>query len=321
MTPGQCNSKMWRSSGTKARDNLVAEFTNLSTVVCTNGRQDVELPHTTTSKSSESRVNQQQSNTNSGLTDIASDVAFDYGSFSPVSADYYSSEEESFDETESHISVQCVQEIRANFNKYIASARTKVGQFDQKTIDAINLLQKLRQTKSSLQTYESIMDWHLRAVGAMHYTQSVTDCNLFVNRKQLYSKLRERYNIHGMKNITRLTLPHSKSRATIIWNDAEAVLQSLLSDPRITDEDYDFIDDNPFSPPPNKFTTIGNLNTGRAYRKTYKKLITDPARQVLLPVIFYIDGATTGQFVDLPITAVQISLGIFTRKARDKPHM
>ena len=38
-------------------------------------------------------------------------------------------------------------------------------------------------------------------------------------------------------------------------------------------------------------------------------------------MIFYIDAAVTGQFVDLPITSVKISLGIFTQKAREKEHM
>ena len=50
----------------------------------------------------------------------------------------------------------------------------------------------------------------------------------------------------------------------------------------------------------------------------YNKLIKRPGEQVLLPVIFYIDAATTGQFADLPVTAVKITLGIFTRKAREK---
>ena len=50
-------------------------------------------------------------------------------------------------------------------------------------------------------------------------------------------------------------------------------------------------------------------------------MIKHPHKQILLPVIFYIDGANTGQFVDLPLTAVKISLGMFTRKARDKDYM
>ena len=41
----------------------------------------------------------------------------------------------------------------------------------------------------------------------------------------------------------------------------------------------------------------------------------------LLPVIFYLDGATTGQFSALSIEALKFSLGIFTRKARQKDHM
>ena len=35
---------------------------------------------------------------------------------------------------------------------------------------------------------------------------------------------------------------------------------------------------------------------------------------------FYVDGANVCQFVDLPFTAVKISLGLFTQKARDKEH-
>jgi hypothetical protein len=43
-------------------------------------------------------------------------------------------------------------------------------------------------------------------------------------------------------------------------------------------------------------------------------------RQVLLPCPLYIDGAVTGQFSDLPITAVKMSLGIHKRETRDKEH-
>ena len=38
-------------------------------------------------------------------------------------------------------------------------------------------------------------------------------------------------------------------------------------------------------------------------------------------MIFYIDAANAGQFADLPITALKMPLGIFTRKARDKDYM
>ena len=43
-------------------------------------------------------------------------------------------------------------------------------------------------------------------------------------------------------------------------------------------------------------------------------------RQVLLPVPIYIDGAVTGQFTDLPVTAVKMALGIHSREARDRQY-
>ena len=52
--------------------------------------------------------------------------------------------------------------------------------------------------------------------------------------------------------------------------------------------------------------------------------LTDNSMQTLYNcahVIFYLDGATTGQFSALSIEALKFSLGIFTRKARQKDHM
>ena len=80
-----------------------------------------------------------------------------------------------------------------------------------------------------------------------------------------------------------------------------------------------FFDNDPLAEPPEKLIFLGDLNTGDAYLETYRKLITKP-NQVLLPVPLYIDGAVTGQFSDLPITALKMSLGIHNRVARDKDY-
>jgi hypothetical protein len=81
-----------------------------------------------------------------------------------------------------------------------------------------------------------------------------------------------------------------------------------------------FFNDNPFAPPPHDLDYIGDINTSKAYIKSYRKYIRNPSKQVLLPVIFYIDGAATGQFADLPVTPLRFTLGIFGQKARDRPH-
>jgi hypothetical protein len=167
------------------------------------------------------------------------------------------------------------------------------------------------------------MEWHFQANGQIREHQSVGKHPDFVSRPKLYKLLRERYNSDPTKYnlIEEITLPFSKARAKIVYNDAEAVMQSLLTDPRIRDDDYGFFNDDPFAPPPEDLDYIGDLNTGLSYLKTYQKLIKDPTKEILLPIPFYCDGAVTGQFVGLPVTAVQFTLGIFTREARDKEHL
>ena len=65
---------------------------------------------------------------------------------------------------------------------------------------------------------------------------------------------------------------------------------------------------------------IGDLHTAKPYFEAHKAFITEPTKQILLPFTLYIDGAVTGQFQNLPITALKIALGIHTRKHRDKAH-
>lgn len=117
--------------------------------------------------------------------------------------------------------------------------------------------------------------------------------------------------------VATIALPFSKSRAKIPYREASDCLVSLLTDPRIQDEDYMFFDDDPFAAPPENITYISDLITGEGYLKTYQKYVTKP-NQILLPVPIYIDGAVTGQFSSLPITALKIGLGLLNSKTRDK---
>ena len=47
----------------------------------------------------------------------------------------------------------------------------------------------------------------------------------------------------------------------------------------------------------------------------------DSSKQILLPAIFCIDSESTGQFVDLCVTALKLALGIFSHKVRDKDYL
>jgi hypothetical protein len=119
--------------------------------------------------------------------------------------------------------------------------------------------------------------------------------------------------------IQEIKLPFSLATARIVTNSASWCIHSLLTDPRITDNDFLFHNNDPLAPPPTTIDTISDINTREAYVKSYKHYIKKPGEEVLLPILFYIDG-TMGQFADLPITPLRITLGIFNRKAREKGH-
>ena len=117
-----------------------------------------------------------------------------------------------------------------------------------------------------------------------------------------------------------MILPFSGAKVDVIHFDFREQLVSLLTDPRFTDRDFFHFANNPLAAPPEDDTWIGDYMTADAYRATYKKLIKDPTRQMLLPIIFYIDATVTGQVVALKIEALKFTIGILNRVARGKRH-
>ena len=114
-------------------------------------------------------------------------------------------------------------------------------QFTMTEISAIKLLVGLCKTKAPLNTYESVMHWHLTTVGKIHERQSVRQSSDFVAREKLFGKLQERYKYDKLYHqVTKIMVPHFKAKAQMVWNDAKEVITLLLTDPRITNDHYLF---------------------------------------------------------------------------------
>jgi len=189
--------------------------------------------------------------------------------------------------------------------------------FDERQRHAIELLSLLRTTKASLNTYERMMTWHLQCSGELHSHEKASDSPHYVSRDSLLELLKKRYNRDkGYGLVTNVILPSSKVRAKMVLNDAQKTIQSLLTRPEIRAKDYLFHGDDPFAPPPEGLSHIADLNTGKCYYDTWHDLIKDPSKQILLPIVMYMDGSQTGVWADLELTPVKIALGIFSRVAR-----
>jgi hypothetical protein len=81
-----------------------------------------------------------------------------------------------------------------------------------------------------------------------------------------------------------------------------------------------WFDDDPLAGPPDNLDYIADINTGHAYTETYRRLIKNPDKQILMGVQFYMDAAVTGQFANLPVTTVWCAFTIFNRRAQEQDY-
>ena len=189
---------------------------------------------------------------------------------------------------------------------------------------AVRLMGVLKGTRAALNTYDAILEWHHREKGDIRPCEGlkhVNNVDRYYSREKMIKFLKLRYHFKG-KEARNLTIvpPNSKATVTLTVHNAWDCIESLLTDPRVKDSDYAFHGNDPLLPPPpvTLNSTISELHTARAYHEAYQKFIKFPQKQVLLPIVMYIDGAVTGHFSSLTITALKIALGIHNRKHRDK---
>ena len=192
------------------------------------------------------------------------------------------------------------------------------GAMTQDHARGIKLLDILRRKKAPLDSYDDLQRWHLEEIGALYPDEGLGQCPDYLSRKVLLPFLMKRYNMSDKMPFEKeVVLPHSNARIKVICFDARNCVEQLLTDPRLGDDDFSFYDNNPLAAPPQSRSTIGGLTTGDAYRNAYASYVNGD-NQVGIGIQWYIDGAVTGQFQNLSITALKMSLSCFTLDYRKK---
>jgi hypothetical protein len=109
---------------------------------------------------------------------------------------------------------------------------------------------------------------------------------------------------------------------TIIWHDVREAIYSLLNDKELMhDDNLLFESDTPF---PTATTTnaranvFQDVNDGSVYKQAIALYCKIPNRDVLCPLIFFIDRTHTDVNGNLCLEPVAMTLGIFNRTTRNK---
>ena len=212
-------------------------------------------------------------------------------------------------------------DLSANFVSYCSEGlRPKLTEAQ---VTGVRLMDALRRNRAPLKAYKDLSEWHLKENGVIMEQQVANDAGYhYVSRETLIKMLMARY---GMKHMfpkeKKVKLPSCKEVVTIPYHEAKHCIERLLTDPRITPDHYNFFQDDPRAPPPEKEPDyLADIITGDAFYDTYNKLINEESGNQLMGCLFYIDGAATGLFADLPVTILKMSLTCLTREARLKDY-
>ena len=210
--------------------------------------------------------------------------------------------------------------IRNQFREYCEEfPKNNRSYLSEEEAAAIGLIDLLFQKKTPMNAHRDLMIWHLKCKGQLQEGMKLGECEEYMSREVMMKRLKARYNMaNKYPHQKKVRLPVSGEIVRLTLHDPKCCIQSLLTDPRILDSDYAFFGDDPLAPPPSSQTTVGDVQTGKAHRRTYLKIVDpDPRkRQQLIPILLYIDGSAISHFHNFEVTQVKMSLGIFTRKAR-----
>jgi hypothetical protein len=200
------------------------------------------------------------------------------------------------------------------FKAYVDRAFVENKKLDVDTSAAIELMHLMNHKGGSLALFDAVFDWHCDNLKSEKK----------VTAKALHKELIERYNLEDTKPYeVPAKLPFAGVTVNLPCHDVLAQTTDLLTDPRIDESDYLFINNDPRAAPPEEWETLGDINTGRAYRETHRLLISpepvtkDGRVKILLPYIYYLDACTTGQFMNLTIEILKFTLGLWNWKCRE----
>jgi hypothetical protein len=182
----------------------------------------------------------------------------------------------------------------------------------------IELLQLLRDLKAPLKAFTLVLNWAAKSNASGHVFKE--GCQ--PSREKVMRNLYERYNMNGLiPKEKQLYLPYSQRTVSVVYFDASEVFASLLSCPTLN-QDENFLFDSakdPFVAPSGKASHVGDINTGRGYRKTYKALVKDIGVDILLPCIMAMDKTHIDMAGRLQMEPITLSHGLLKHTVRRLP--
>ena len=174
----------------------------------------------------------------------------------------------------------------------------------------IELLHLLIQKKISLHRYNDFMKWKY---GYGHEFPSIEKIIKSITHRMYGPTLAQKMAPH----ISMVQLPSQNSAPLVLFN-VDAMIYDLLADLNLTNKQnliFDQVGDNPFHIADSDI--YDDFGSSTYYTETMKALNINTTKEVLCPLVLYIDEIKLDSFGKLGLEPVVMSLMIYNRKIRN----
>ena len=210
--------------------------------------------------------------------------------------------------------VSSVEKRMLSWQKEVNDVQTNAI-FDKSDVANIELFELLRTSGAPKYLFERIQQWSANHSSALSSSNPVSR-KTFVNRMRTKT-YGPNFSKHLEPKVHDLILQHG-SRIPVVYFSFRAVLASLLSNKGLMkDENLLLNPNNPFDSITDGMV-LSDLNSGWWHRETCKMFRLQPQKDILLPIVLFIDGSTIDSNQKMSVEPITFTLGIFNRSVRSK---
>ena len=199
------------------------------------------------------------------------------------------------------------------FQHSIEKAREDIV-FENTEIAKVELYTMLSKANCPKYLFEDVQRWAIK-YGKDMFGTLPTKRNNFINA--MGRKVYGEDGFRVMKPKTdNLLLPRG-STIPVVSFSLKGAIMSLLTNLSLMKEDNLLLDRHNPLHVPNRTSLMGEINTGWWYHETVESLCNEP-RDILLPILVFIDGSNVDNNRRLSVEPVTLTLGIFNRQTRNQ---
>ena len=200
------------------------------------------------------------------------------------------------------------------------------GPISESLVPKVELILLLDKINAPHYAFKEFMQWGTK-LSAPSVQSSLMMAPL--SRRAVLDHLCSRYNLQGTKPIKKkILLPNAQVEIEVVTHNFMECLYSLLTDRELMQDDNLLLlpqpdgSHSPFGSPPKQTPSyvLHDITDGSVYRDAFKVHVQVPGRDLLVPIIFFIDKTFCDVNGRLTLEPVSMTLGIFKKEVRRLPH-